>query len=132
MIDGIDIVVVGQTHPDDLTFLLRRIVAAWPHAVYHGVSAKDPGELATLSAGLPDDPEVFVYEDHSAFESWERDGAGESSTRAMLHILVSRDSLTLVADRADSKLGTFAIDLAEALRTERLLTPRSALLSRES
>ena len=120
MIGGTDIVLVGRTGPDDLVFLLRRISEVWQEGVYHGLSATDAGELARLSAGLPQDREVFVYPDRSAFESWARDGGTASNVSTMLHILVSESSLTLVVDRVDSQLGLLALELVDALKAERL------------
>ena len=114
-----DIVLVGRTSSDDLAFLLRRISEVWQEGVYHGLSANDAGELSTLSTGLPQDPEVFVYERRSAFESWEHDGATESNTSTMLQILVSQGSLTLVVDRVDSPLGLLAVELVDGLKAER-------------
>ena len=121
MIGGADIVLAGRTHSDDLAFLLRCIRQVWPQAVYHGLSTNDAEELATQSAELPQDLEVFVYANRIAFESWEQDDATESNASKMLQILISSHSLTLVVDRADSELGLLADDLINALKTERLL-----------
>ena len=70
--------------------------------------------------------ELIVYRDNTSFESWQSEGATADNQEAMIHVVVSGDSVTLVVDRVDSPLAELARELLESLRPNRIVLRTAA------
>jgi hypothetical protein len=98
----------------------------WPKAVVQNASESTYVRATELRYPPRIEAEFFVYDSVASFLSWQRDGLTETNQATMLHILWSPTSVTIVADRPDSRLADRVRELLFGLRANRIVLPSAA------
>lgn len=126
MIGGFDLVLEGPTHADDVDFAIRGIRSWWPNALVQSIEERDAHPVRTLRFPVRTATELLVYRDSESLASWTAEGATDSNQDAMIQLVVSASSLTVVVDRPNSELASITMDLLDALRRNRIVLPKAA------
>ncbi len=126
MIGGADLVLRGRTRAHDTDILVRGIRSEWPDAMIQHADEGDAAPIRSFRLPVSGPAELIVYRDRSSYQSWRDHGATMDNQDAMLHVIVSDDSVTLVVDRPASALAKVACDLLDALRANRIVLLQAA------
>lgn len=121
MIGGADIILGGQTRAHDADFLVRGIRSEWPNALIQRVDEHDAVPARQFRLPLVGLVELFLYRDTASYLSWGTYGATADNQAAMIHMIVSDDSVTLVVDHENSALADLARELLGSLRPNRIV-----------
>ena len=121
MIGGADIILTGRTKPQDADLLVRGIRSEWPNALIQGVDEPRATSILDFHFPVVGAVELIVYRDISSYLSWDAHGATEDNQDAMIHMIVTADSVTLVVDHEGSALAGLARELLGSLRPNRIV-----------
>ncbi len=97
MIGGEDILIRTCPGPAAMEFAIRTIRRQWPSAIFEDAQTGESLQEVRL-AGLSNRCEVLAYKDRAWADQWRDQGADESLTGTMIHLLISEDGLTAVVD----------------------------------
>jgi hypothetical protein len=120
MIGGTDMVVDGAM-PQDADLILRTMRTEWPHGLVQAGDSPEALPFREVRFPITGPVELIVYRDIASFDTWRVSGATPENQEAMMHIIVTADSVTIVVDREDSPLGRLARELLDSLTRNRLL-----------
>lgn len=120
MIGGADIVLFGQTMPQDADLILRSIRTEWPSAMVQEADSSAAVPFSQIRFPIVGPHEFIVYRDIDSFQSWQASGATPDNQDAMLHIIITRESITIVADRSDSALASLAREILASVSRNRI------------
>lgn len=121
MIGGADIVLQGPTKDHDTDLLVRGIRSEWSNAMIQRADGDKAISIRDFHFPATGPAELIVYRDRASYQSWSSEGATATNQDAMIHLIVSGDSVTLVVDRSDSALARLARELLDSLRTNRIV-----------
>jgi hypothetical protein len=120
VIGGTDFVLPGKPIRDEAFFVLRALRAEWPQLV-----VQEADQSVTEPVGSPNLwkralREFFVYRSAADHASWQQQGATAENGDTMMHVLLTKDGITLVADSTpSSSTARVAAELLVALRAQR-------------
>ena len=100
MIGGHDILIPTQGDSAAIDSCLRVIRHFWPEAVFENAVGSN-GVESYDSFAIGASNEVFAYRDRTAAEEWNEKGAVPALSNTMIHVLFSRQTITLVVDDPD-------------------------------
>lgn len=121
MIGGADVVLYGQTKTHDTDLLVRGIRSQWPGGVIQRADEDKVVSMRDFHFPVNGPAELIVYRDRASYQSWSSEGATAVNQDAMIHLIVSDDSVTLVVDRPDSALAGLARELLDSVRLNRIV-----------
>jgi hypothetical protein len=96
MIGGSDIVIEGATRADDADFIVRGLRSLWSNALIQPVTDLGAVPIRAFKFPIVAPVELLIYRDAESYASWQTDGATDSNQDAMVHVIVSRRSVTIV------------------------------------
>lgn len=126
MIGGADLVIDGPTWPEDADFVVRSLRSLWPDAVLQGVNERAARSIRSIRFPVGTPAEVLIYRDPDSFVSWDTHGATEDNQDALVHLIVSPKSVTVVVDRHDSPLADAIREVLRAVQRNRVVLPKAA------
>jgi len=125
-IGGADLVVDGPPPPNAADFIVRGIRALWKGAVVQEAGTAEAIPIRDFEFPVKAPVEILVYRDQAIQRSWEAQGAQEDNDGAMVHVIVSPTSTTVVVDRLDSALASSIREILRALRCNPVVHRRAA------
>ena len=97
MIGGDDLLIPVQPGVVPMDACAQAICAHWPSAVFEdAATGKIEDSYQALAVEKPS--EVFVYRDSETAHDWDVKGAAPELKNSMIHLLVSSEGVTVVAD----------------------------------
>lgn len=120
MIGGEDIILFGQTMPQDADLILRVMRSHWPDARVQAVDSAEALPFSKIHFPIAGPAEFIVYRDGESFEQWRVHGATLENRDTMVHIIVAHDSATIVVDNEESALASLAREMLESLPRNRI------------
>jgi hypothetical protein len=119
MIGGADIVVAGVGATGEGPFIVSLLGESWRDLVVQDASADHA--VAPSDASVAQMREFFVYRSRADFESWMQDGASDENGDTMIHVILGRQSTTMVTARAGSQTHGLAAGLRDTVLLHRIL-----------
>jgi hypothetical protein len=120
MIGGTDLVLAGKPSGDEAFFVIRALRAEWPELVVQEADRLEPESAGSQALWARPLREFFVYRSRADYASWQRSGATSENSDTMVHVLLTGDALTLVADSSPSSSTVrLSKEILVALRVQR-------------
>ena len=115
MIGGADLILEVGFGPDELVRFTRSLRRLWPDLVAETLTS-GPASLEILAAQLLEgEREFFFYRTPAARASWEEDGMTADNQADLVHLVLGRDTTTVVLDRLGTALHGQVSRIAEEL-----------------
>ena len=119
MIGGADIVLNGRPMPQDADLILRTMRTEWPDARIQMADSSEAVPFRSVRFPIAVPVELIIYRDATSFEAWHASGATPENQDAMMHLIITADSATIVVDREDSALASLAREILESVSRNR-------------
>jgi hypothetical protein len=126
MIGGADLILHGRTKAHDTDILVRGIRSEWPGAMIQHADEVEASPICSFRLPVFGPTELIVYRDPDSYQSWKDHGATTNNQDAMILMIVSDDTVTLVVDHPRSALADIAWDLLDSLRPNRIVLQKAA------
>ncbi len=118
-IEGEDLILPIAWEPSDRDRIIRFFRHVWPRGVYEDAHTRYAGTLGEALRFAPDADEFFIYASQEAWTEWEAEGASAANLDTMVHVIGTRDGITLVVDRAHGPCAGIWQDLVHAVTRNR-------------